>query len=188
LNSILLWTQMLQQHTGDPEQVIRGLTAIERNTKIQAQLISDLLDVSSITSGKLRLDVQPLDLAATIRTALEGLMPAIEAKALRLRTMFDQQAGMISGDSSRLQQVIWNLVNNASSLRPLVAKSSCELTAAIHLWKLALLTQAKALRVNCCPICSNVSGRATSPPIATMVVWASDLPLSKTWSRCTAGR
>lgn len=74
LNSILLWTQMLQKHTDDPSHVGRGLVAIERNTKIQAQLISDLLDVSSITSGKLRLDVQPLDLAATIRTTLEGLI------------------------------------------------------------------------------------------------------------------
>jgi CheY-like chemotaxis protein/two-component sensor histidine kinase len=108
---------MLLQRGADPEQV-RGLLAIERNTKVQAQLISDLLDVSAIMSGKLRLDVQQLDLAATIRSALETLAPAIEAKELRLQTWFDPRVAIISGDPSRLQQVIWNLVNNASKFTP----------------------------------------------------------------------
>jgi hypothetical protein len=108
---------MLLQRGADPEQV-RGLLAIERNTKVQAQLISDLLDVSAIMSGKLRLDVQQLDLAATIRSALETLTPAIEAKELRLQTLFDPRVAIISGDPSRLQQVIWNLVNNASKFTP----------------------------------------------------------------------
>ena len=118
LNSILLWTQMLLQRVTDTEQVTRGLTAIERNTKMQTQLISDLLDVSGIISGKLRLDVQPLDLAATIKSALEGLLPAIDAKELHLKTWFDPRVGMISGDPARLQQVVWNLVNNASKFTP----------------------------------------------------------------------
>ena len=114
LNSILLWTQMLLQRVTDTEQVTRGLTAIERSTKVQTQLISDLLDVSGIISGKLRLNVQLLDLAATIKSALEGLIPAIDAKELRLKTWFDPRVDMISGDPARLQQVVWNLVNNAS--------------------------------------------------------------------------
>jgi PAS domain S-box-containing protein len=118
LNSILLWTQMLLQRVTDTEQVMRGLTAIERNTKMQTQLISDLLDVSGIISGKLRLDVQPLDLTATIKSALEGLTPAIDAKELILKTWFDPRVGMISGDPARLQQVVWNLVNNASKFTP----------------------------------------------------------------------
>jgi PAS domain S-box-containing protein len=118
LNSILLWTQMLLQKPADAEQVARGLAAIERSTRVQAQLISDLLDVSGIISGKLRLDVQTLDLAATTRAALESLTPAIDAKELTLQTWFDPRIGMISGDPSRLQQVIWNLVNNASKFTP----------------------------------------------------------------------
>ena len=118
LNSILLWTQILLQHANDPEQVQRGLAAIERSTKVQAQLITDLLDVSRIISGKLRLEVQPLNLAATIKSALESLSPAIEAKNLRLRTYFDPRVGMISGDPARLQQVIWNLVINATKFTP----------------------------------------------------------------------
>jgi PAS domain S-box-containing protein len=118
LNSILLWTQMLLQKPADAEQVARGLAAIERSTKVQAQLISDLLDVSGIISGKLRLDVQTLDLTATTRAALESLTPAIDAKELTLQTWFDPRIGMISGDPSRLQQVIWNLLNNASKFTP----------------------------------------------------------------------
>jgi hypothetical protein len=114
LNSILLWTQMLRRRRDNNEEVIRGLDSIERNTKLQAQLISDLLDVSAIISGKLRLEIGPLDLAATIKSALESLWPAISAKQLSLQTWFDPRVGMVSGDSARLQQVIWNLVNNAS--------------------------------------------------------------------------
>jgi PAS domain S-box-containing protein len=118
LNSILLWTQILLQNVNDPEQVQRGLAAIERSTKVQAQLITDLLDVSRIISGKLRLEVQPLNLAATIKSALESLSPAIEGKELRLQTSFDPRVGMISGDPARLQQVIWNLVINATKFTP----------------------------------------------------------------------
>jgi PAS domain S-box-containing protein len=118
LNSILLWTQRLQHDIDDRSQVERGLSAIERNTKIQAQLISDLLDVSAIVSGKLRLEIRPLNLTAMIRAALEGLSPAIDAKQLKLQSWFDVDAGLISGDAERLQQVVWNLVNNAIKFTP----------------------------------------------------------------------
>ncbi|HUA32941.1 MAG TPA: response regulator [Candidatus Binataceae bacterium] len=118
LNAILLRTQALRQSVGDPEKVERGLAAIERNTQLQARLISDLLDVSRIMSGKLRLDVEPIDLAATIRSALEILAPALEAKGLKLKTLIDRNAATISGDPGRLHQVIWNLVNNAIKFTP----------------------------------------------------------------------
>jgi PAS domain S-box-containing protein len=118
LNSILLWTQTLQHHTREPEEVARGLAAIERNTKVQAQLIADLLDVSRIISGKLHLDVQPMDLAATIRAALEGLMPAIAKKRLKLVTSLDDSVSTVSGDSARVQQVVSNLVINAIKFTP----------------------------------------------------------------------
>jgi PAS domain S-box-containing protein len=118
LNTILLWTQLLHKQLDDREQVIRGLTAIERSTRVQEQLISDLLDVSRIMSGKLVLDVQPLDLGATINAALEGLWPAIGAKQLRLQTQIENGTGAILGDRARLQQIIWNLVNNAIKFTP----------------------------------------------------------------------
>jgi signal transduction histidine kinase/ActR/RegA family two-component response regulator len=118
LNAILLRTQALRHSIDDTATVERGLVAIERNTHLQAKLISDLLDVSRITSGKLRLDVEPLDLATTINSALEVLTPAIEAKGLKLRTTIDREPGMVSGDPARLHQVIWNLVNNAIKFTP----------------------------------------------------------------------
>lgn len=118
LNSILLWAQRLQHNIGERSQLERGLIAIERNTKVQAQLISDLLDVSAIVSGKLRLEIRPLDLAVMINNALEGLTPATEAKQLKLQSWFDVNAGLISGDAGRLQQVVWNLVNNAIKFTP----------------------------------------------------------------------
>jgi PAS domain S-box-containing protein len=118
LNSILLRTEVLRHRIENREEVERGLMAIERNTRLQAGLISDLLDVSGISSGKLRLEVHPIDLAATIRSALEILSPAIEAKQLNLRTSFDETIGLISGDESRLHQVILNLTNNAIKFTP----------------------------------------------------------------------
>jgi PAS domain S-box-containing protein len=118
LNTILLWTQMLQLQSDDRVSLQRGLAAIERNTKAQAQLISDLLDVSRISSGKMRLDVQPVDLIAIVRSVLEGLSPAIDAKQLKLQMRFDTRSGIISGDPARLQQVVWNLVNNAIKFTP----------------------------------------------------------------------
>jgi PAS domain S-box-containing protein len=118
LNSMLLWVQLTRQQIENRAQLIRGLAAIERGIGIQAQLISDLLDVSRIISGKLQLEVQPLDLTATIKAALEGLWPAVETKQLRLQTSIDDPARLVTGDPARLQQVIWNLLSNAIKFTP----------------------------------------------------------------------
>jgi PAS domain S-box-containing protein len=118
LNSMLLWVQLVRQHIENRAQVTRGLAAIERGIGIQTQLISDLLDVSRIISGKLQLEVQPLDLTTTIKAALEGLWPAIETKQLRLQTSIDESARLVTGDPARLQQVIWNLLSNAIKFTP----------------------------------------------------------------------
>jgi PAS domain S-box-containing protein len=117
LNSILLWAQMLSRRVDEPE-VLRGLATIERSTHVQAQLIADLLDVSAIVSGKLRLDIQKLDLVGMIKATVETLTPAMDAKKLTLETLFDPRLTPISGDPARLQQVIWNLLNNASKFTP----------------------------------------------------------------------
>ena len=118
LNSILLRTEVLRHRIDNREEVERGLLAIERNTRLQAGLISDLLDVSGISSGKLRLEVHPLNLVSTIISALDILAPSVAAKGLTLKTSFDESIGMISGDESRLHQVILNLANNAIKFTP----------------------------------------------------------------------
>ena len=118
LNSILLWAQTLQLRMEDRHQLVQGLQAIERNTRVQTQLISDLLDVSRITSGKLRLDIQPTNPASVVKAALDVLAPAATAKDMTIETEIDQSAGLVSGDPSRLQQIVWNLVNNAIKFTP----------------------------------------------------------------------
>ena len=118
LNSILGWATMLRRNKFDEATSARALETIERNARSQAQLIEDLLDVSRIVSGKLRLEVRPLDLGPIIEAAVEAVHPAAEAKNITLRQVIDSNAGTVSGDSERLQQVIWNLLTNAIKFSP----------------------------------------------------------------------
>ena len=113
LSAILGWSQVLRLRRMSAEELEQGLHAIERNARAQIRLIEDLLDMSRITSGKLRLDVQPVDPATIIEAAIETVRPAAEAKGIRLRQVLDPVAGPVSGDPNRLQQVVWNLLSNA---------------------------------------------------------------------------
>jgi len=118
LNAILGWASILQKHLDNPERLKDGLVVIERNSRVQARIIDDLLDVSRVIAGKIRLDVQRVDLPNVIEAALDGLRPAADAKGLRLHSVIDPQAGPVKGDPSRLQQVVWNLVSNAIKFTP----------------------------------------------------------------------
>jgi PAS domain S-box-containing protein len=118
LTSILGWARLLQTTNFDEAAAKRALGTIERNARTQTQLIDDLLDVSRIITGKLRLDIRAVDLAAVIRTAADTLRPAAEAKNIHLQTSLDPQAVPISGDPDRLQQVVWNLISNAIKFTP----------------------------------------------------------------------
>ncbi|HJQ23020.1 MAG TPA: PAS domain S-box protein [Blastocatellia bacterium] len=118
LNAIVGWSHMLRTRNFDTMTTGRALETIERNAKAQAQIVEDILDVSRIITGKLRLDVQPADLAAIIDAALDSVRPAAEAKEIRLQATLDPNAGPVSGDASRLQQVVWNLLANAVKFTP----------------------------------------------------------------------
>lgn len=113
LNSILGWTRILSTHRLEPEAMQQALETIDRNAKLQARLIDDMLDVSRIISGKLRLDAQPVDLTSVINGAVETLRPAAEAKQIKMYVTLDFGTGSVLGDPVRLQQVVWNLVSNA---------------------------------------------------------------------------
>jgi PAS domain S-box-containing protein len=117
LNAILGWAQLLRQLRGGDEELDDGLAVIERNTRIQAQLVDELLDMGRITSGKMRLDVQRVDLAEIIGAALETARPAAESKSIRLQKVLDPTV-VVSGDPGRLQQVFWNLLSNALKFTP----------------------------------------------------------------------
>jgi signal transduction histidine kinase/ActR/RegA family two-component response regulator len=119
LNAILGWAQILRRNAkGIDETTRQGLEIIERNTRLQAQLIEDLLDMSRITSGKMQLDVQTVMPSSFIEAALETVQPAADAKNIRLVKILDHAAGPISGDLGRLQQVLWNLLSNAIKFTP----------------------------------------------------------------------
>jgi len=117
LNAMLGWTRLLRTGKLDAAAMERALETIERNAHIQEQLIADILDVSRIVTGKLRLDLKPTDLAPIVDASLDAVRPAAEAKGvgLTLETVSD---GLVLGDADRLQQVIWNLVANAIKFTP----------------------------------------------------------------------
>jgi len=113
LTAILGWSNMLLAGDLNEQMRARALDIIHRNAQSQNQLISDLLDVSRIISGKLRLDLRTVELPAIIEAAVEATRPAAEAKGVRLTTALDPRSGPINGDADRLQQVVWNLLTNA---------------------------------------------------------------------------
>ncbi len=117
LNAILGWSQLLATHR-EGADLDEGLEAIQRNARAQTQLIEDLLDMSRIVSGKVRLDVQWTDLTAVIDAAIESIRPSADAKGIRLRKILDPRTGPVSGDPTRLQQVVWNLLTNAIKFTP----------------------------------------------------------------------
>jgi PAS domain S-box-containing protein len=118
LNPILGWTKLLRSRTFDPSTTNRALDTIERNAKLQAQLIEDLLDISRILRGKMALNVATVSVPETIEAALETVRLAAEAKNITLKTVFSPQIGLVWGDGGRLQQVIWNLLSNAVKFTP----------------------------------------------------------------------
>ena len=121
LNAILGWSHLLRRdghNESDRDTLQEGLTVIERNARMQTQLIEDLLDMSRIISGKVRLDVQTVNPCAVIEAAIETVTPAAAAKGIRLQKVLDGSAGPISGDPNRLQQVVWNLLSNAIKFTP----------------------------------------------------------------------
>lgn len=112
LNAMLGWAQILRTRQLDEATRLRALETIERNARSQSQLIDDLLDVSRIIQGNIRLTTRPLMLASVVEAALDAMRPAIEAKAIRLQ-FTGSQGGLVVGDAARLQQVVFNLISNA---------------------------------------------------------------------------
>jgi PAS domain S-box-containing protein len=118
LNAIQGWATLLRQREVTPEDRTRGLEAIDRNVRAQAQIVSDLLDMSRIISGKIHLEVQPISLHEVIQNAIESVRASADAKKIRIRTLLDSSVGFVRGDANRLQQILWNLLSNSLKFTP----------------------------------------------------------------------
>jgi PAS domain S-box-containing protein len=118
LNAMLGWTRLLNSRKFDEATTARAMQTIERSAKSQAQLVEDLLDVSRIIQGKLRLNVRSIELVSVIEAAIETVRPAAQAKEISLQSVLDPAANPVAGDFDRLQQVVWNLLSNAIKFTP----------------------------------------------------------------------
>ncbi|HEX8177195.1 MAG TPA: PAS domain S-box protein [Pyrinomonadaceae bacterium] len=118
LTAILGWAHMLRTGQFSRESALKALETIERNARAQGQLIDDLLDVSRIITGKLRIDVRPVDPNSFIEAAIEAVRPAAEARGVRVQKIMDTGVVSVAGDPIRLQQVVWNLLSNAIKFTP----------------------------------------------------------------------
>ena len=127
LNAMLGWAQVLRLGKLDSQSAARALETIERNARAQAQLIADLLDVSRIITGKLRLELQPVELPRIIEATLDSVRPGADAKGVHLDVSLDRLTSPVLGDADRLQQVIWNLLSNAIKFTPQGGKVSVHL-------------------------------------------------------------
>jgi signal transduction histidine kinase/integral membrane sensor domain MASE1/ActR/RegA family two-component response regulator len=130
LNAIVGWTRILQEGLLDPAGTRHALEVIERNAHLQAQLVADILDVSRIVSGKVRLDLRPVELGAILGAALDAVRPAAAARQVRLEAALGTGPRIVMGDPERLQQVIWNLLSNAVKFSAVGGKVEVELDAA----------------------------------------------------------
>jgi PAS domain S-box-containing protein len=118
LTSIVGWTKMLRSGQLDPETAARAIETIDRNARLQTRLIADVLDLSRIVSGRLRLTLNPLELSPVLEAVLDIVRPVAEAKGITLRKVVDEYPCLVSGDADRLQQVVWNLLSNAIKFTP----------------------------------------------------------------------
>ena len=118
LNAVLGWAHILRTEKLQGDELKQGLDTIERNARVQAQIIEDLLDMSRIISGKVRLDVGQIDLPAVLNESIDTVRPRRRRRAFACKLLVDPRAGPISGDPDRLQQVFWNLLNNAIKFTP----------------------------------------------------------------------
>jgi PAS domain S-box-containing protein len=118
LNAMLGWTQLMGKPDVGPEVIARGVDVITRNTRLQAQLISDLLDISRMISGKLRLEINEVELVTVVGDAIDTVQRDADAKRVTIRRELDTAVGKIAGDAARVQQIVWNLLSNAIKFTP----------------------------------------------------------------------
>jgi CheY-like chemotaxis protein len=187
LGAILAWVTLLRSGQVDEEQSARGLEAIERSARQQVRLIEDLLDVSRITSGKLRLDISEVDLVAVVDAAVDSIRLPAEAKAIQVDVDVDEGLGRIAGDPGRLQQVVWNLLSNAVKFTPQDGRISSASWRAARRWSSTSAIRGGGSSRICSRTSSSASVKAARRRCARRAGSGSGSRSSRTSSTCTAG-
>jgi len=131
LNAILGWSRLLRSRKMNPEKVEQALATIERNAQAQTQLIEDLLDISRIIRGAIRIYPRPVNLVTVLQAAIDTTRPTAETKSIQINSQFDWNTGMVSGDPERLQQIVWNLLSNAVKFTPQNGQVEVRLTQVV---------------------------------------------------------
>ena len=151
LNPILGWSKLLRTRQLNPTKTAQALETIERNAKLQAQLVEDLLDVSRILRGKLSLNITPVNLINVIEAAIETVRLAALAKSIQINTIFANNVGLVTGDANRLQQVIWNLLSNAVKFTQTGGKVEIRLQEFNHQAQIEVIDNGKGINPNFLP-------------------------------------
>jgi signal transduction histidine kinase len=172
LNPILGWSRLLQNGNFDETRRTEALKTIERNAKLQTQLIEDLLDISRIMQGKLSLTAAPVSLPCVIAAAIETVRLAAEAKQIQLQLDLDPTVTPLAGDAARLQQVVWNLLSNAVKFTPAGGQVTVELRQLQQLAQIRVIDTGKGLSRPSCRIYLSIFARRIVPPRASLAAWA----------------
>lgn len=186
LTAIYGWARMLVAGTMNEHQRGSALQTIERNARAQMHIIDDLLDVSRVMGGKLRLDIQPVDVGEIVREAVETVRPAAHAKGIRIDVRVDPAASLVDADPERLQQIVWNLLSNAVKFTPADGRVTASVHAVASGVEVAVPTPARASPRSSCRTSSIASASRTRGRSAATGGSASVSRSSRAWSRCTA--
>jgi His Kinase A (phospho-acceptor) domain/Histidine kinase-, DNA gyrase B-, and HSP90-like ATPase len=186
LNAVLGWAHILRIGKLQGDELKQGLGAIERNARAQAQIIEDLLDMSRIISGKVRLDVEQIDLPAVLNESIDTIRATAEAKGIRLHALVDPRAGPISGDPDRLQQVFWNLLNNAIKFTPKGGHVEVLLERVNSHIEVTVMDTGEGIAPEFLPYASTVFNRGTRRQLVGMADWGSGWLSSSSLSSCMA--
>jgi PAS domain S-box-containing protein len=151
LSAIVGWAALLRIKALEPAAVTNALEVIERNARAQEKLIDDLMDVSRIITGKLHIDLHAVDLLPVVESAIDSVRPSIEAKGIQLHRFFDRSLGPVSGDATRLQQIIWNLLSNAVKFTPQGGRIEVRLTRMDSQVEIAVVDTGKGIAAEFLP-------------------------------------
>ena len=188
LTTIVSWATLLVGGKLRDEQAQRAYAAILRGAEMQTQLVNDLLDVSRIITGKLRLNLEALDLPNAVQSAVDAIQPTAEAKGVRLQVTVDSSAGAVRGDPDRLQQIFWNLLSNAIKFTPKNGRVQVLVERIDSHIEITVADSGIGIQPEVLPHIFDRFRQGDSGPSRSMAAWGLGWLSCATWSSSTAAR